>query len=78
MTDDVDQARIEAGEIIRCVEAGTLKWEDVTPLARIVADAPAPTGGLTIFKSLGAAIEDLAMASAVYDLAVAQGRGQAL
>lgn len=78
VTDDVDQARIEAGELIQCVERGSLKWEDVTPLARIVAERRTLTGGLTIFKSLGAAIEDLAVASAVYDLALAQGRGQVL
>lgn len=74
-TDDVDQARIEAGEIIRCVDEGSMTWENVTALAELVASPPQPGAGLTIFKSLGAALEDVAVASAVYDLACAQGLG---
>ena len=78
VTDDIDQARIEAGELIRCAEGGRLTWNDVSTLANIVADPPRQRAGLSIFKSLGAAIEDVAVASAVYDMALAQGRGTKL
>jgi ornithine cyclodeaminase/alanine dehydrogenase-like protein (mu-crystallin family) len=78
VTDDVDQARIEAGELVQCVASGIMVWEDVIPLSRIVADGHNSSGGLSIFKSLGAAIEDVAVASAVYEIAKAQGRGQVL
>jgi alanine dehydrogenase len=77
-TDDVDQAQIEAGEIIRCVDQGRMNWENVVPLAKLVANPPLPGSGLTIFKSLGAALEDVAAASAVYDLARAHGLGSRL
>jgi alanine dehydrogenase len=76
VTDDVDQAKIEAGEIIDCVRAGSLRWEDIARIADIVAKPNMDVEGLTIFKSLGAALEDVAVASAVYDRALAQGRGQ--
>lgn len=76
VTDDVDQAKVEAGEIIEAVKAGRKSWSDVRALADIVG-APAPAGGgLTIFKSLGAALEDLASASAIYDRALARGMGR--
>ena len=78
VTDDVDQARIEAGELIACVESERMKWDDVKSLSSIVTEPRAQRGGLTIFKSLGAALEDVAVASAVYDLALAQGRGETL
>ena len=78
VTDDVEQARIEAGELIRCAQDGRLDWATVGTLARLVADPPRRIAGLTVFKSLGAAIEDIAVARVVYDRAVAQGRGQAL
>ncbi len=76
VTDDVDQARIEAGEIIDGVQAGSLRWENIARIADIVANPTTNVEGLTIFKSLGAALEDIAVASAIYDRAVAQGRGQ--
>jgi len=78
VTDDIDQARMEAGELINGVQSGLLRWENIARLADIIARPVTETAGLTIFKSLGAAIEDVAVASAVYDLAIAQGRGQRL
>lgn len=78
VTDDVDQAKMEAGEIINCVQAGSLRWENIARIADIVAKPVTRGEGLTIFKSLGAAIEDIAVASAIYDRALAQGRGQVL
>jgi alanine dehydrogenase len=76
-TDDIEQARIEAGEIIACVGSGTMAWSDIAQMSDLI-DKDSPKGGLTIFKSLGAALEDVALASAVYDRAIAQGRGRAL
>ena len=72
VTDDRAQARLEAGEIIDSVESGTRSWNDIRELSDIVApDWRRQSRGLTIFKSLGAALEDLAVASAVYDRAIA-------
>ncbi|MFN3892575.1 MAG: ornithine cyclodeaminase family protein [Beijerinckiaceae bacterium] len=78
VTDDVEQARIEAAEIIRSAHAGQISWESVASLSAVVAEPPPPRSGLTIFKSLGAAIEDIAVARVVYDRAVAAGAGRYL
>lgn len=76
VTDDLEQAGLEAGELINGVQQGLLRWEDVARLADIVARPVRETGGVAIFKSLGAALEDVAVASAIYDRAVALGRGK--
>jgi ornithine cyclodeaminase len=79
VTDDLDQARLEAGDIAACVAKGALAWEFVKPLSAVASgEIGAQPGGLTIFKSLGAALEDLAAAEIVHDLARAQGRGMRL
>lgn len=73
-TDDVDQARKEAGEFIALGER--LDWSRVQPLHRLVSE-----GGLksrdptapTVYKSLGAGLEDLAIASLLYDRSLQQG-----
>lgn len=80
IVDDVDQARTEAGELIALEREGRLDWSRVQALAEIVAEpaaarVPAHQRGLTIFKSLGTAIEDLAAASLVYDRATQAGAG---
>lgn len=74
VTDDIDQARLEAGEFRAIVEQGRKSWADIHELKEVVAKPEAfRKTGLTMFKSLGAALEDLAAASAVYDRAVARG-----
>ncbi|HTK13975.1 MAG TPA: ornithine cyclodeaminase family protein [Xanthobacteraceae bacterium] len=79
VTDDRDQARREAAEIIHAVAAGQKTWMDVKELNDLFAsDGLRQTGGMTIFKSLGAALEDLAVASVIYDRAVETGRGHRL
>jgi ornithine cyclodeaminase/alanine dehydrogenase-like protein (mu-crystallin family) len=75
VTDDPDQARVEAGEFIDLASTGGFDWSKVVPLNCLVADPPAPTGGFTLFKSLGAGIEDLASASLVFDEATGRGIG---
>ncbi len=69
VVDDLDQARLEAGEFIDLAANGELKWADIIPLHDLVANPPAAraNGVVTIFKSLGMALEDLAAASLVYD-----------
>lgn len=73
VVDDPEQARVEAGELIDVANEGRLEWSALTPLARLVAtpDLPRGPGDLTVFKSLGTALEDLASASLVYDRMIA-------
>jgi ornithine cyclodeaminase/alanine dehydrogenase-like protein (mu-crystallin family) len=76
VTDDIEQAKLEAGELIDLVKAGKLDWSRVKALHQIVA-APSfarEAGALTVFKSLGVGLEDVAAASLIYDRAMASGR----
>ena len=42
VTDDIEQAKTEAGEFIDLANAGRFDWNQVTPLHQIVAAPPAP------------------------------------
>jgi len=76
VTDDIEQAKTEAGEFIDLAKAGRLDWNKVKPLHEIVTGPSAPRGenDITLFKSLGVGLEDVAVASVIYDRAVASGR----
>lgn len=77
--DSLDQARAEAGELVTAVEKGLLNWERLIELRRIVAgEHPGRRGAdeITIFKSLGLAIEDIATAALLYGVARQQKRGR--
>lgn len=79
--DDREQAKVESGELVTAVEARKLNWRQVVELADIVAGrVPGRTdpAEVTLFKSLGVALEDVAVAHVVYRKALAQGVGQTL
>jgi ornithine cyclodeaminase/alanine dehydrogenase-like protein (mu-crystallin family) len=79
--DSLEQARIEAGELVTAVEKGVLTWERVHELRHVVN---AETQGrksdqdITLFKSLGLAIEDIATAAVIYQRARQLGAGREL
>lgn len=67
--DSLDQARVEAGELVTPAEKGLLTWERVRELRQVVngeISGRKSEADITLFKSLGIAIEDLAAASVVY------------
>jgi alanine dehydrogenase len=76
VTDDVEQAKSEAAEFIDLARARKLDWNSVIPLHRVVASPTTERdpAAITLFKSLGVGLEDLAIASLVYDRAAASGR----
>ncbi len=80
VTDDVDQAKIECGDLIGAVSSGVLQWDSVQPLSALVSGhAPrtlAGKGDITVFESQGAALEDVAVAKYVYERACETGNGQ--
>jgi ornithine cyclodeaminase/alanine dehydrogenase-like protein (mu-crystallin family) len=79
VTDDIPQAKIEAAEFIDLTKAGRLDWGAIKPLHEIVASPPPRDANpLTLFKSLGVGLEDVAVASVIYDRAMASGRFQPL
>ncbi len=76
--DSKDQARVEAGDLVEPVERGVLEWLEVHELAELVGGDV--TGrqrddDIVVFKSLGIAAEDLAVAKLVVDRAREQGLG---
>ena len=78
VTDSLEQARYEAGELVAGVKAGIIKWDDVVQLSHVVA-------GLTrgrrdsseniYVKHFGIGVVDIAAAKLAYDLAIAGGVG---
>ncbi len=79
--DSLDQAKIESGEFITTVEKGLLTWERVKELRHVVnGEMQGRTGNdqITLFKSLGIAIEDIATAAVVYRKAKEQNLGREL
>ena len=67
VTDDIDQARSEAGEFLALGEA--FDWMRVRPLSEIVRQSQTGrrASDITLYKSLGTGLEDLAAASVLYD-----------
>jgi ornithine cyclodeaminase/alanine dehydrogenase-like protein (mu-crystallin family) len=59
----------EAGDLQSAVRNGALREDSQITLARVAAgDAPLPTNGLVAFKSVGTALQDLALAVRFYEL----------
>lgn len=72
VADSVEQCRIEAGDLALALdEAG---WGRVVELRDLVAGGARPAaGGMTLFKSVGLGLEDVAAAAFVYEEGVRQG-----
>ena len=78
-TDHREQARLEAGEYCDLVAAGRLQWQDVVELGDILTErVPGRRGpaDITLFKSLGIALEDIAFADLIWRRAVERGVGR--
>jgi ornithine cyclodeaminase/alanine dehydrogenase-like protein (mu-crystallin family) len=78
VTDSLEQAKMEAGDLLIPATEGHLDWEKVTELSAIVSgNAPRRTqpNEITLFKGLGIALEDIATAAHIYTLASQQGVG---
>ncbi|MFO0948392.1 MAG: ornithine cyclodeaminase family protein [Planctomycetota bacterium] len=81
VVDDKEQSKIEAGDFTRPLEEGVITWQDIHELSSIVHQRlPGRTHAddITLFKSVGAAFEDLAIAKAAYELALREGVGNRL
>lgn len=77
--DSLDQAKIESGELVTAVEKGLLTWERVKELRHVVSGqmrGREHSEQITLFKSLGIAIEDVATAAVVYQKAKEQRVGK--
>ena len=62
VVDDLPQAKVEYGDQMGAAEAGEFSWDSAVELSAVVAGKMKPSGR-TLFKSGGAALEDVAVAS---------------
>ena len=79
--DSAEQARIEAGDLVEPVERGVLDWLEVHELAAVVTGEVSGRQSdedIVVFKSLGIAAEDLAVAKLVLDRATERDVGTRL
>jgi len=79
VVDSKDQARIECGEFLGPLEKGRLTWEKIRELSEVVTARALPRTDpkdITLFKSLGVALEDVAVAAKLYQLAREQNVGR--
>lgn len=80
-TDHRAQAQVEAGEFRDLVSAGKLFWNDISELGDLVtgkARGRSSPSDITLFKSLGIALEDIAFAELIFRRAIAAGAGRPL
>lgn len=80
-TDDRQQAEYESTDLIAPAREGRITWDKVSTLGDVVAGRSrgrTSIRDITIYKSLGVAIEDVALAVRVYERAKTQGVGVAL
>jgi ornithine cyclodeaminase/alanine dehydrogenase-like protein (mu-crystallin family) len=79
--DSKEQAKLEAGDFVEPIKQGVLQWTDVFEFAPLlVGRYPGRESAedVTLFKSLGLGVEDIALAVKVVELAKQQGLGREL
>ncbi len=78
VAESVDQCKMEAGDFLHPFQKGIFRWEQVLEISNIAAGqhpGRSDSTQITLFKSLGVALEDIATAAVVYQKALAEGLG---
>ncbi len=81
VVDDMEQAKLECGELMRAADSGHFSWDKAVQLDQVVSGQRQGRKGrdeITLFESQGIALEDIAVAERVYRLAVERGLGTKL
>lgn len=81
VTDDIEQAKLECGDLIYPIELGRIRWEQVIPLADVIvgkAQGRTSEDDITLFESQGLALEDIATGIRIYEAAKERGIGTEL
>ena len=81
VVDNLDQARVECGDLLWLEARGSFRWDMAHELQDVVAgrvDGRPSPDSVTLFESMGVALEDIAAAQLVYRKAREQGIGQEL
>ena len=63
--DQLEAVLAEGGDVIQAIAAGQLRQESLVEIGQLLAVPAAPPGGTTIFKSVGIAAQDWALAELV-------------
>jgi ornithine cyclodeaminase len=63
--DQLEAVLAEGGDVIQAIAAGQLRPDRLVEISQLLAAPPAPPGGTTIFKSVGIAAQDWALAELV-------------
>lgn len=75
--DDIEACQLEAGDLIRAAQAQAFDWSKARNLCEFQSNSPAPEGRV-LFKSVGLALEDLAVGAAILPTAERREIGQVL
>ncbi len=78
IVDFIEQAKMEAGDLIQAFAQDPARWNAVHELSEVITGkfpGRANAEEVTLFKSSGIAIWDVAVAAKVLELAIAKGRG---
>lgn len=81
VVDSIEQCRLEAGDFAGPLEEGAIDWPLVRELGPVLAGREtgrAVPEDITVFKSVGLAIQDVALGTQVLALARQEGLGRAL
>lgn len=79
--DSIEACQLEAGDFVDARDRGIFDWSGVVNLADVVAGRATARNraeSITLFKSVGLAIEDVALAAKIVERAHADGVGQFL
>jgi ornithine cyclodeaminase/alanine dehydrogenase-like protein (mu-crystallin family) len=79
VVDGKDQARNEAGDYVAALEEGSIHWADIHELGQVIVGrytGRAHSQDVTLFKSLGLALEDIAVAARLVAKAQTAGVGR--
>jgi ornithine cyclodeaminase/alanine dehydrogenase-like protein (mu-crystallin family) len=79
VVDSLEQARVESGDLLAAIESNRIRWEELVEVHEVVAGrrpGRSSSDEVTLFKSNGLALEDIAAASIVYDRALERKLGR--
>ncbi|RPI86901.1 MAG: ornithine cyclodeaminase family protein [Planctomycetaceae bacterium] len=79
--DSIEQCRLEAGDFAQALEDGVVDWSNMHELSEVVtgrASGRQTPESITLFKSVGLAIEDVALAERLFQLATREKMGKLL
>ena len=79
--DNLEQAKMECGELIAAAERGTFRWRQAVELCDVVGgrvNGRPNSESITLFESQGIGTEDIAASAYVLRKAREQGIGQEL